>query len=135
MHFTPTPSEVSDLSDMGAPERLQYFLSRTIETEEVWGLSDAAGWILREADEQAILQVWPYAQLACDYASAHDETYQPDATSLEHFVHNLLGNMMEQEIGIEILPVKQQAGIIIAAGNLHELFSGMLESGEYYLEG
>jgi hypothetical protein len=135
MQFNPTKSELFDLSNMNEAGRLQYFLLRTLEAEEIWGLANQQGWILREINNKTILQVWPYEQLADDYATAHDEIYQPTATSLDHFVHNLLSHMVDQDIEIEILPINQQAGKILTASELHEVFNSLLETGEYYLEG
>ena len=135
MQFNPTKTELVDLANMDEAGRLQYFLLRAIEAEEIWGLADQQGWVLRETDNQTILQVWPYEQLADDYATAHDDTCKPSATSLDHFVHNLLSHMVEQDIDIEILPINQHAGKVVTASELHEVFNGLLETGEYYLEG
>jgi len=135
MQFKPTYSELINLSNMDATERLQYFLTRSIETEEIWALSDTSGWILREQHDKIVLQLWPYQQLASDYAAAHEESYIPSATSLDHFVHSLLSNMIDQGIELEILPVKKQAGSKIMAAKLSELYESLLDAGDYYLEG
>ena len=135
MQFKPTYNESISLSGMDETERMQYFLTRSIETEEVWALSDSQGWILREQDNKTILQLWPYQQLANEYATAHQESYFPSATSLDHFVHSLLAHLIEQDIKVELMPVKQSSGINITAQKLNELYESLLEAGDYYLEG
>lgn len=135
MQFKPTYNESISLSGMDETERMQYFLTRSIETEEIWALSDSQGWILREQDNKTILQLWPYQQLANEYANAHQESYFPSATSLDHLVHSLLSHLIEQDIKVELMPVKQSSGIYITAQKLNELYESLLEAGDYYLEG
>lgn len=135
MQFKPTQNEFDTFSNMPAVERMQYFLTRTIEAEEVWGINDFSGWILRNVEDKTILQVWPYAQLSADYIVSQSETYKPGAVSVEHFVYNLLQTMITENIDIEIFPTSSNDGIIISAAELYEILNTMLESGEYYMEG
>jgi len=135
MQFKPTQNELDTFSKMKAAERMQYFLSRTIEAEEVWGINDYAGWVLRDIGDNVVLQVWPYKQLCSDYIISQSESYMPGAVSIEHFVDNLLQIMMEQDIDIDIFPTKEANGIRIKAAELYEILNNMLESGEYYMEG
>ena len=134
MQFNPTQSELNSLADMDGTERLQYFLTRTVEAEEVWALSDDEGWILQEEDGQTVLQVWPYEQLASD-CIVNTCTCQPGATSLDHFVYTLLDRMIDEDINLEILPIKRKSGIRLTASKLNELYESLLEAGDYYLEG
>lgn len=134
MQFTPTQSELSGLSLMSNTERLQYFLTRTIEAEEVWALSDHKGWILQEENGYTVLQIWPYEQLAMDFANGNTAC-QPGATSLDHFVYNLLSRMIDQNINLEVLPLVGMPGIKITANKLNELYESLLEASDYYLEG
>ena len=63
------------------------------------------------------------------------QDYAPGAVSLERFVYKLLPVMMQQDIHIEILPTAGKPGKRLNANELTSIFEGMLESGEYYMEG
>lgn len=134
MQFTPTQSELSSLQTMDLSERLQYFLTRTVEAEEIWALSDDEGWILVDDNDCIVLRIWPYKQLAHDYTGEDVDGY-PGATSLDHFVQSLLPHLVEQNIELEILPLNTIPGVRITARKLSELYESLLEAGDYYLEG
>jgi hypothetical protein len=135
MKYQPSILELSETDTYSAKQRLHYFLTRAVESEEVWGLSNQSGWVMREHDKQTILPVWPYQMFAAKCAINDWQDYKPGAVSLEHFVYKLLPVMIEQEIIVEILASTNQPGNLLDARELSSLFEGMLESGEYYMEG
>lgn len=135
MQFDPTPSELDLLRNADESSRLHYFLTRAVETEEIWALSDSQGWILLESHGHDILRIWPYKQMASDYALSMQLGHYPSATSLDNFVYNVLRQLIEQNVRLEIMPSKEFNGTLFSAEKLYELFNGVLESGEYYLEG
>ena len=135
MKFKPSSTELSEVESYNANERLHYFLTRAVESEEVWGLSNQSGWVMKEANEHTILPVWPYKQLADDCATNEWQNYIPGAVSLEHFVYNLLALMEKEDIKVEVFPTATQPGLSVEANELAAQFEGMIESGEYYMEG
>jgi len=128
-------TELQQVDSWPAKERLQYFLSRAIESEEVWGLSNPSGWVMKEVNKQSILPVWPYEQLASQCAANEWQDYSAGAVSLEHFVYKLLPIMMGQDIQVEILPTSSNPGERMGASELASIFESLLETGEYYMEG
>jgi hypothetical protein len=132
MHYAPTQNELSFLDGATLAERLDYFLTRCIEAEEVWSIRNGLGWATKELDGISVLPVWPYAELASTCVKGSNT---PDAVSLEHFIYNLLPSMIEQEIQIEILPTGAQQGLVMEAQALFEIIERKLDAGEYFLEG
>ena len=135
MHYAPTPGELSALNDATPAERLNYFLTRAMEAEEVWSLSNGLGWAITELDGKSILAIWPYSELAHAYTQGAQESNTPDAVSLEHFVYNLLPMMDDQDIHLEVMPTAAQKGLILEAKALFEIIERKLDTGEYFLEG
>jgi hypothetical protein len=135
MHHAPTITEAKLLEDASTEELLDYFLTRAMECEDIWGLSNASGWVIKEEDNVPVLPVWSYAVMA--QACAQDEwlEYKPDSTSLEHFVYGILTQLQEQEIQVEILSSPKSKGLIIDAKALFEIFERKLDTVEYFLEG
>lgn len=124
---------MSDIDTMTVPERAQYFLTRTLESEEIWGLADTQGWVLHEEEGRSILPLWPYRQFANECIDAVDQEAQ--STSLDHFVENVLHNLVAQEILVELWPTPRQRGVLLDATELQATFHSLMESGEYFLEG
>jgi len=135
MHYAPTQNELSLLNDATPAERLDYFLTRAIEAEEVWSLRNGLGWAMKEQDGISVLPIWPYAELARACAQGSQKSNTPDAVSLEHFIYHLLPLMIDQEVQIEILPTNAQQGLVIEAKALFEIIERKLDTGEYFLEG
>ena len=133
--YNPDPNDSIALDSMTEEGRLHYFLTRAAESEEIWGLSSEAGWVMKELDQHTILSVWPYQVFADACATGDWQAYSPNAISLEHFVYNTLQLMIEQGIQVEIMPTPTKAGKVLNAEELFKLFEGLLDSGEYFMEG
>lgn len=131
MHYQPTDTELAHLQVMSSSERIEYFLTRAIECEEIWGHADSEGWVLREDGVKSILPVWSYQNLA--NASLDRADLHVQATSLEHFIDIL--SRREEGIFLEILPAPGQAGALISASELLGMFESLMDAGTYFLEG
>lgn len=135
MHHAPTAAEAKYLVDARSEEKLDYFLSRAMECEEIWGLNNASGWIMRDYGETTCLPVWNYAVMADACAIDELSDYAADSTSLEHFVYGILPQLRDMEVKVELLATPEQKGIQLTAEVLFEILERKLESAEYYPEG
>jgi hypothetical protein len=135
MRYSPYAEECDAVETMANAELLDYFISRTVESEEVWGLGDETGWIMRERGSQTILPVWPYRKYALDCAADEWKTQAPNAVSLEHFVYRVLHLLIDQDVQVEVMPRQQAAGCLIGPQRLREMFEGVIDAGEYTLDG
>lgn len=135
MRYAPSASECAAIETMTGPALLEYFITRAAEAEEVWGLGDETGWVMRENDSQTILPVWPYQQFAEACKQGEWRSQLPNAVSLEHFIFNIMKILIEQNIQIEIMPAASRPGHLVAPQYLFKLFESVIDSGEYFLEG
>ena len=135
MRYSPSESELIEIESSSAEHRIHYFLTRIIEAEEVWSLGDDSGWAIKEVGDKAIIPIWPYKELATVCAQQAGDNQTAVAVSLEQFVYTVLPKIDQQNIQIEIMPTNNQAGKYIQAQALASIFEGMMESGEYYMEG
>lgn len=133
MRYAPYAGEVSALDSMSDGQLLDYFLTRVFETEEVWGLDDGCEWLMVEADGRWVMQVWPYRQFAA--ACGDGAACTPTAESLEDFVYQTLGALMDENAMLEIMPAPGRAGCLASPHRLYDIFTGMFEAGEYRLDG
>lgn len=135
MQFIPTANEFELIASMSEAGLLEYFLTRVAEVEEVWGLGDDTGWIMRETGETTSLPVWPYRQLAIDSAEDEWQNQVANAVSLEHFIFNVLTMLIDANIMVEIMPGPNRQGQLMNPRELFQLFESIVDSGEYYIEG
>ena len=135
MKYQPSETELQELETCDPKEQLHFFLTRVIESEELWGLGNSSGWIMKETNDQTILPVWPYEIFATNCATNEWQDYAACAVSLEHFVYKLLPIMSGKNIKVEVSPSQSQPGSLLDATELASVFEGMMESGEYYMEG
>jgi len=131
MRYEPTPSELLYLDNMDGDERLDYFITRTMESEEVWRLCDIDGWVRRDRDGVAVMPLWPYEGLAQACAGAGEAA---DAVSLEYFVYHELTELQAAGVRMEVFPGKE-GGIAMDAAMLLRIFDGKMEQEQYFIEG
>ncbi len=134
MRYAPYESEYLAVPSMSDGELLDYFLFRTIETEEVWGLHEQADWLLREHQGQITLPIWPYKRFALEAALEHWHDGTPGAISLEHFVFKTLQQLIEAEVMVEIMPRGTELGCLITPHRLLDILTGILDAGECRLD-
>lgn len=133
MRYVPSPRELENVSQMTSQQRLQYFLSRVFEVEEVWGLADNQGWIIQEEGEKVLLRIWPYREFA--EACRFESDLRTQAISLDHFYEHTLEMLIDRNICLDILSIPDAQGSIIDASELQGIFNSLMDSGEYFLEG
>jgi len=135
MQFEPNAQEYDAIESMSGFTLLEYFITRVAEVEEVWGLGDESGWVMREEGGVTSLPVWPYRQLAIDNAIGEWEGQVSNAISMEHFISRVLKMLIDANIKLEIMPGKERHGHLMEPGKILQLFEGIIESGEYYIDG
>jgi len=135
MRYQPYEDEYAAVPTMTDTQLLEYFLYRTLETEEVWGLKDGPQWLTRELDGQVTQPIWPYKRYAEEAAVDDWQNLTPVADSLEFFVYQTLKKRGMQEVMLEIMPRKSGTGCLINAQRLFTILEGMMDAGAYTLDG
>ncbi|OQK15491.1 hypothetical protein AU255_14785 [Methyloprofundus sedimenti] len=136
MRYEPYEDEYAAVPNMTDAELLEYFLYRFFETEEIWGLKENAfSWVTREINGQVTQPIWPYKRYANEAAVGDWEGFVPVAESLEFFLETSLHQLVAQDVLLEVMPRKFEAGCLISAQRLCGIMEGMMESGEYTLDG
>lgn len=136
MRDKPNLVEMDQVTEMSAAERLNYTLQCVIETEEVWGLGDRSGWILKELEDGTVcLPIWPFKEYTVEMNVNDWDDQGPLSVSLEHFIYKVLGMLKDEEMLVEVFPTQKSIGQIMSAIELTEMLEGMVDAGEYYMEG
>lgn len=136
MRYEPYEDEYASVPSMTDAQLLEYFLLRIYETEEVWGLKEGgAYWMTYERDGRDTLPVFAYKRYADEAAVADWELLIPVADSLEFFMERTLPRLLEQDICLEIMPQQPGKGSIVTPRQLLSILEGMVDAGEYTIEG
>jgi|GEM_PF-721753 len=143
MRFEAYPSEIAALPSLSDGERLDYFLLRAFETEEAWMLKQGALWFSRPLENevngfaagQRILPVWCYRHYAMDAALEIWTDCRPASVSLEYFIEEEIPRLIEQDIVLDVMPRDSEPGCLITPHRLSSIFEGIMNAGEYRLEG
>ncbi|ALP54357.1 hypothetical protein Tel_15045 [Candidatus Tenderia electrophaga] len=114
-------TELDAIERMPAEQRYDYFIRKTVELKQVWGLAGDEGWvILTEAGEEH-LPVWPHREMAAAWASGEFADCQPQAIPLTDWLDKWLPGMERDELLPAVCPDKEGDCIIVAAAELlHE---------------
>ncbi|TXS95642.1 DUF2750 domain-containing protein [Parahaliea maris] len=134
MRHAPYQKEVESAAAMSEAARLEYFLTRVFEAEEVWGLDDGCEWIVEERDGQQLMPLWPYEQFAQAAAQFGWKDCLPAAESLEDFLYNTLPGLIAEDYMLNIMATPGVDGCFVSPQRLYAILEGMIEAGEYKLD-
>ena len=136
MRHEPYAAELKALPTMSDGERLDYFLLRIFETDEVWGLDEGADWLVREHGDDLYMPLWPYRRFAADAALDFLHDGSPASVALEHFIDNTLRPLMDSDTLLEIMPRDADTlGCVITPHRLLDILIGLFDASEYRLDG
>ncbi len=136
MRYEPYEDEYAAVPAMTDAQLLEYFLSRVYETEEVWGLKEGgAYWMTYERDGRTMQPLFAYKRYAEEAAVGDWEVMVPVAESLEFFMERTLKRLQELDILLEVMPRKTGRGSLVTPRQLSSILEGMIDAGEYTMEG
>lgn len=135
MRYSPYESEIRDVASMGEAELFEYFLLRAFEAEEVWTLLEGDQWQLITTEEGVRLPIWPYEYFAKEAAEDRWPDTSTCAESLEFFLYESLQELADKDIMLEIMHRPDQGGCLVSPQRLSSILLGMMDAGEYVLEG
>ena len=140
MRYAPYDHEYQEVAGMTESQRLEYFLTRIFETEEIWGLDDGVEWIITEHADGKRMPVWPYRKFAEEAVADVGQGIYPDglapqAESLEVFLNTTLEILIEEDAMLDIMPGLETTECLISPQQLKSILEGMIDAGEYTLDG
>lgn len=134
MPHSPLVCELAALNSMTDTERLEYFMTRVFEAEEVWYLSSANRFFTREINGEHYFPLWPYKIFATEAALDYWHDGAPAACSLEYFMEEIIEQLHKQNILLDVMPRGEEPGSLISPKRLQAILQGMIDAGEYRLD-
>ena len=122
----PTENEVIVIKSLPAEERMNYFISRVIDNDEIWSLSDSNGWKKNNISGSQVIQLWPHEE----YVEEPNENEKKEMTSLLLFTDQYLPRLINSNIDLEIFPTKDSKGIFITATQFKKILEEEIQANE-----
>ena len=135
MRYVPHIDELNSVQKLPETERLFYFAQKISELEEVWGLGDETGWVTDQVDDVCALPIWPFKEFALQNARDKWAHLEPQAVSLDHFLDRVIKLAVREDIMLDVLPVDRQPGVVVTPAQFYDYMDGLIDAGEYYMEG
>ena len=136
MRYEPYDDEYAAVPTLTDAQLLEYFLSRIYETEEVWGLKEGGEyWMTYDSNGRETQPLFAYKRYAEEAAVGDWEVMIPVAESLEFFMERTLRRLDQLDVMLEVMPRKNGRGSLVTPRQLLSILEGMIDAGEYTMEG
>jgi hypothetical protein len=109
-------------------KRYDYFVSRVVDTERVWGLRSADGdWAYATAEDgREVVAVWPHERYAEACAKGPWADDRPEVISLDDWLQRWLPGLERDGHEIAVFPTCEGAGARVTPQRLrHDLEEGL----------
>ena len=105
MSYTLNEKHMSNVLALPAQERLEYFIGRVADWEEVWGLKDDSGWA-SSADNGGVMSIpfWPHLKFAELCNSDLWKGNIPTPISLIDFMSKWLPGLNNDGLKVAVFP-------------------------------
>lgn len=118
MYIVP-PEEYRALLACEAAKRYFYFLNRTSDWGEVWGLEGDGGWALVGSENEGeLVPFWPAMAFAAACCTGKWLSYRPQSILVTEFVQKWLPGMIRDRRKAAVFPLPDGHGIAVTPEKL-----------------
>jgi hypothetical protein len=110
------------------PARFKHFIGRVADSEIVWGLRDASGWVALADDTGASgFPVWPHSDYAVACATEDWNGCFAAEIDVHEFTEKWLPDMDERGVSVAVFPTPSMKGVWVRPDELRRYLTGELE--------
>jgi len=120
-------AEFAAVSALSPAERYAHFVKRVADTEEVWSLRGADGWVLAGDSARELVPVWPHPRYAAACVSGAWSGSEPAVIPLEKWLAVWMPGIARDHRAISVFPVPLGPGKVAEAERLREDLERELE--------
>ena len=117
----PRAIEVKVINSLPVDERVEYFLNRIVDNDELWSTANDVGWVKQNISGHEVVRLWPYHEFIWEGANKRG------MVSFEYFKGKVLPELIKSGVDVEIFPVKDDAGKLLTATEFKKLLEEELE--------
>ncbi|WP_082219266.1 DUF2750 domain-containing protein [Massilia sp. NR 4-1] len=113
------PKKIAALLAAPGPVRFDHLITQAADSETLWGLKNAEGWVSLVNNVQAGgFVIWPHPDFAQACATGDWAGCEPAAIDIYRFVEDWLPDMASKGLSIAVFPTPAMRGVWIAPGEL-----------------
>ena len=128
MTYKLNDKQFASIQKLADHERLDYFLKKVADWEEIWSLSSAEGWVeLSSPDGDECLPIWPHPDFAAAWAVEDWADCQPKAIKLEVWLERWTAGLQRDNTVLAVFPVDEEEGIVMTPSEFEEALLAELE--------
>jgi hypothetical protein len=115
-------SEFEALTDSPGPKRYEYFIKRSADMEQVWGLTNDEGWASGKDDDSGseTFAVWPHKRYAEACAKDEWEGRTPEAIDMKEWLDGWLPDLEKDGRKVAVFPVPSGVSVNTAPDQVGE---------------
>lgn len=126
-----TQSQRTALLSAPGPARFKHFIGRAADSEQVWGLRDASGWVmLTDNTGTPGFPVWPHAEYAALCATETWAANFPSQINVHEFTEEWLPDMAARDVSVAVFPTPSMKGVWMKPEDLQQYLAEELSKYE-----
>lgn len=107
-------------------DRYGYVVQLAVDTDEVWGLKNADGWVLAGDDDHDAFPLWPHPDFAAACALGDWQEAAAEPIGLGELIEDLLPILEEDGISVAVFPAPDgDSAVVKPADFRHDLEAEM----------
>ena len=100
---------------LSGSDRYRHFIRHVADTEELWSLKSAEGWVLMAADDgHELVPVWPHARYAQACAEGKWQDAEPAAIPLDRWLERWTPGMTQDGRYVTVFPTPGGKGVVVS---------------------
>lgn len=110
------------------PERLKHFIQHAADSESIWSLRDARGWlILPDERGNPAFPVWPHPDYALAYATEDWQEFSPDEIGIHEFIKKWLPDLNARGMPVAVFPTPSMTAVWMRPDEMRRHLKQVLE--------
>lgn len=123
--------EYEAVRGLPSSERYKHFVKHVADTETVWSLCSAAGWVLMADPAGAeVIPLWPAERYAIDCAVDEFDGANPQSIPLDEFIEKWIPGMTKDGRLAGVFPTSSASAIVVDPARLKDDLDEELENYE-----
>lgn len=113
MSYELTETERNAALQLNADYRFDHFISKLVEHEELFVLTDEHGVMMLTTEDEDCIPVWPHPEYAQAWAEGEWAECKPQSITLKVWLERWVEGMEQDELCVAVFPTPDQEGIVL----------------------
>ena len=113
MSYELSDTERNAALQLNADYRFDHFISKLVEHEELFVLTDEHGVMMLTTEEEDCIPVWPHPDYAKAWAEGEWAECKPQSITLKVWLDRWVDGMEQDDLCVAVFPTPDQEGIVL----------------------